>query len=192
MTQSTVVENVAVDLIKTAKGLLNKDGNVWTKTGVIIQSKGVCEGADVKEMQKKFYEIMETGSSEVPMNGLNRKGEKIPLRKDDGTVKWSAWQVTARVCQNANEIIKCIDNYDAETVFPKGKLLPRHAIVQLNKDAKAPENPIKAIERAVKAIEANLPKVAPTDKVALDVEIHKIIVAYGALNTLATPVAQAA
>ena len=170
-------QQTASDLIQSAVALDKKDGGVWGKTGALIFEQGIGLKGSVKDMTNAFYEAMEVGAKEVPDHGENRKGENIVLRdKDTNKVKWSAWKSTARICQNMNEIIKCIDNYDVETVFPEGKLKPRHAIVKLNADAKVPEAPLKTIERNCKAVCEAILKTEAQDESALELLIQSVMV----------------
>jgi hypothetical protein len=191
-------QQTASNLIQTAISLDKKDGSVWQKTGMLIFEQGIGLKGDVKAMTEAFYLEMNNGAKEVPTHGPKRNGEVIVLRDPEtGAIKWSAWKVTARICQNMNEIIKCIDNYDLETVFPQGTLLPRHKIVDLNNDAKAPEAPLKTIERNVKAMTEAMRKTTSEDSDDLEKLVQTVMVTLAEIKIAhsvkdVTPVAKVA
>lgn len=184
---ATKVKNSAVVLVETAISLEKKGLEVWQQTAQVILDLNLTDDltSDAKQMTSAFYEYMSKhAGKQVPVRGEDRKGNEIDLRKDEGSIKWSAWSKTARICQNTNEITKCIASYDLETVFPNGQILPRNKIVELNKDAKEPETAIKSIERAVNLIEQKMPEVLPEDITALGVLVQKIMTSFSGIHVM--------
>ena len=160
-TESEVAKRLIESLGKSAEA----SGNIWARLGETLLASNVMVGsrypekkAHIKEFNSEFTSHLETHAGHlVPDEGFDRAGKKtIKLRKKDGSVKWSAWQASARMMQYLSEI--GLMQFYAEEVFKQDEhgatvLHSRaHILNTLDKykeDPKDPETPYDSCIRGI-------------------------------------------
>ena len=131
------------------------NGTLWSQTGRVIEGeREKFIGSDRKKMSKVFSDLLDSRveASMIPETGPDRKGEIITLRKKSGAVKWSSWQVTARLVQNCSDIFKGIELLGYQVVFPAGLLISRSQLDKLLaelEDEKPKEEAYKTVQRCL-------------------------------------------
>lgn len=157
--------NTETQLVQCALDTEYFSGSLWQMTGKVManeREKFDLAGDDCKKkMAINFATLLNdrVDPSLIPEKGLDRKGEIITLRKKDGKVKWSSWEVTARMVQNTSSIFRGIELLGYERVFPNNILLPLNQLVKLigeeepEKDKEAPAMTVKRfLEMATKKL----------------------------------------
>lgn len=157
--------NTETQLVQCALDTEYFSGSLWQMTGKVManeREKFDLAGDDCKKrMAINFATLLNdrVDPSLIPEKGLDRKGEIITLRKKDGKVKWSSWEVTARMVQNTSSIFRGIELLGYERVFPNNILLPLNQLVKLigkeepEKDKEAPAMTVKrCLEMATKKL----------------------------------------
>ncbi|MBV5342461.1 hypothetical protein JZU68_02210 [bacterium] len=139
-------------------------GSIWSQTGRIIADEKAKFQADKKKMSNAFTLMLNKNvdPSLIPEDGPDRKGEIIKLRKKDGSVKWSSWEVTARLVQNCSTIFLGIEKLGYEKVFPYDMLISRSELEKMLKelDADKPgEAPEQTVKRCLEMAAKKLPEV---------------------------------
>lgn len=143
-------------LVSNAKDAGFYEGTIWRQTGRIIKrEKESFNNKKRKEMSTAFSKLLDTNvhSSLIPDEGPDRKGEIIKLRKKSGNVKWSSWEVTARLVQNCTTIFTGIEKLGWDVCFPGGyELISRAEMDKLLKALKEDEPgeaPYKTVMRCL-------------------------------------------
>ena len=131
------------------------NGTLWSQTGRVIEGeREKFIGSERKKMSKVFSDLLDSRveASVIPETGPDRKGEIITLRKKSGAVKWSSWQVTARLVQNCSDIFKGIELLGYQVVFPAGLLISRSQLDKLLaelEEEKPKEEAYKTVQRCL-------------------------------------------
>lgn len=160
-----VPENEETRLVNIGSLTNSVSGTLWHQTGIVIHgSSRLFDRPDMepKELQKNFISLLDSKVDKaiIPEKGKGRDGEEITLRKKDGKVKWSSWEVTARIVQNCSTIFKGISLLGYDVVLPYGVLIPRSQLDKLlkevdsDKPGEAPEDTVKrCLELAAKKMD---------------------------------------
>lgn len=170
-TPTLKAEKDTVDLIEAILSANKTAGDEWYKTGQwIFTRKELFKSTDAKENRKLAYKALDTGSDgAVPEKGLNNSGETITLRKQNGSVKWSAWSETRLWTQYLARIFQAIETSGWDAVFPKGDLVTKDDINKLTKKEGDGESPYDTFRRSVMLAEQKVENCTVGDVSAMEV-----------------------
>jgi hypothetical protein len=187
---STVSASIIADSLKSVsaadkadKALDKAEGTIWNAAvyscaPVFLQvESGKLEGKDnIKDAVKEcITNALALVIEKIPETFVDKNGKEQPLKKKDGTVKWSSWPFTLRHMAYASDITKVILNGLSKTLMPDStQIATRLSILAL---CQGTETLISSIDRTVKSLQGFLSKVEePADVYHAATQVDTLVV----------------